>query len=158
MKHIKVFRSISFTINRLIWNIRSNFLCLHSFKAISCIEFDSSFRNRNRTKIRKNGKKANQCEGNQIRWGEYRIDVYTVRILGDKRGNDAKDDISCNEWKCCRYVMRYGRCTQRSRQVLSRTTMYLHLQPLLYSKHTWYNSDSLQGSEDSKCPESGKVA
>lgn len=36
--------------------------------------------------------------------------------------------------------------------------MYLRLQPLLYSKHTWYNSDSLQGSEDSKCPESGKVA
>lgn len=62
------------------------------------------------------------------------------------------------KWNCCRYVMRYGRRTQRTRQVLSRTTMYLRLRPLLYSKHTWYNSDSLQGSEDSKCPESGKVA
>lgn len=38
--------------------------------------------------------------------------------------------------------------------------MYLYkaIRSILISKHTWYNSDSLQGSKDSKCPESSKVS
>lgn len=77
-------------------------------------------------------------------------------------GNDAKGDRSSEMilLQTCetRYVRKRVRRSRRSLYHLKSLRVYLRLQPLLYSKHTWYNSDSLQGSEDSKCPESGKVA
>jgi len=63
-------------------------------------------------------------------------------------------------WTCGRVMMRDDETCTTSAASLSgdQLRVLCVLRPLLYSKHTWYNSDSLQGSEDSKCPESGKVA
>lgn len=134
-------------------------VCVHFLsKKISSIKFDSLFHKMN--------KKKNEPTESADSWSKYRrVRKYQV-TKEEWQGRCEGHDRSCNEMELLynKSVIRdtgnvYGDrdgCLYRLR--MSLRVLYLHLPPLLYSKHTWYNSDSLQGSEDSKCPESGKVA
>lgn len=134
MEHVKVIKSIHFTINHLIWYTIKFSLSSSTFKAVSCIEFDNSFRDRwEERKYGKMGWKQTDVKGNRIRRGEYRTDVYWEECRGVTNGAMMRRAIQAAvKWNCYRYAMRYGRRTQRSRQVLSRTTTCLRLRSLFY--------------------------
>lgn len=161
MEHIKVIKSIHFTINHLIWYTIKFSLSSSTFKAVSCIEFDNSFRDRwEERKYGKMGWKQTDVKGNRIRRGEYRMDVYCKNAGGWQTGRWCEGRYKL-QWNGTVIDMRWDTedvHNDRGKCCLEPLRVCVYDRSSILSKHTWYNSDSLQGSEDSKCPESGKVA